>query len=131
MRREYMTAIKKKIARVQSSVSFFREHLWMYYKHPRWILRLEKERDYYLSIVRQYDDETFKDEIVRQLQTELRVRKESYDETEAMFYDEIEELRQRLAEVYAENASLWARIARLLAGGDADAVQTEAASADR
>ena len=125
-----MTAIKKKIARVQYSVSFFREQLWPYYRHPRWILRLEKERDYYRSIVETYTREALRDEFVEQLQTELSARKVAYDEAEEQFDEEIDDLRQELATVYAKNADLWARIAKLLAG-DTDAVQTEAASADR
>lgn len=123
MRREYMTAIKKKIARVQSCVSFFRVQLWPYYKHPRWILGLENERNYYRKIVETYDRETFKDEVVLQLQTELSARKVAYDEAEEQFDEEIEELRKRLAEAYAKNADLWARIARLMAGGDPHEVQ--------
>lgn len=125
-----MTAIKKKIARVQSSVSFFREQLWPYYKHPRWLLHIIKERDYYLKIVKQYNEETFKDEVVLQLQTELQLRKAAYDEAEEQLDEEIEELRQLLAEAYAEIAALWARIAKLLAGDTADAVQTKTTSAD-
>lgn len=126
-----MTAIKKKIARVQSRVSFFREHLWPYYKRPRWILRLEKERDYYRSIVENYSRETFKDEIVLQLQTELQLRKAAYDEAEEQFDEEIDDLRQELATVYAQNADLWARIARLTAGGDPHEVQPQETPADR
>lgn len=123
MRREYMTAIKKKIARVQSSIGFFRVQLWPYYKHPRWILGLERERDYFRSIVETYTRETMKDEFVEQLQTELSARKAAYDEAEEQFDEEIEELRQELATVYAKNADLWARIARLTAGGDPHEVQ--------
>jgi hypothetical protein len=123
MRREYMTAVKKKFAKVQSSVSFFRCWLWPYYKHPRWLLHIIKERDYYLKIVKQYNEETFKDEVVLQLQTELNARKAAYDEAEAQFDEEIEDLRQELATVYAKNADLWARIAQLLAGGDPHEVQ--------
>ncbi len=118
-----MSAIKKKFARVQSSVSFFREQLWPYYKHPRWILRLEKERDYYRNIVETYTREALRDEFVEQLQTELSARKVAYDEAEEQFDEEIEELRQLLAEAYAKNADLWARIARLTAGGDPHEVQ--------
>ena len=121
-----MTAIKKKFANVQ----FFLKEVWPYYKHPRWILRLERDRDYYRSIVENYTREALRDEIVEQLQTELNARKVAYDEAEAQFDEEIDELRQELATVYAQNADLWARIARLLAG-DTDAVHTEAASADR
>lgn len=126
-----MTAIKKKFAKVQSSVSFFREQLWPYYRHPRWILHLEKERDYYRSIVETYTREALRDEFVEQLQTELSARKVAYDEAEEQFDEEIEDLRQELATVYAKNADLWARIAKLLAGDTSDAVQTETASADR
>ena len=118
-----MTAVKEKFARVQSSVRFFREQLWPYYKHPRWILRLEKERDYYRSIVETYTREALRDEFVEQLQTELSARKAAYDEAEEQFDEEIEELRQELATVYAKNADLWARIARLTAGGDPHEVQ--------
>ena len=118
-----MTAIKKKIARLQSSIGFFREQLWPYYKHPRWILRLEKERDYYRSIVETYTREALRDEFVEQLQTELSARKVAYNEAEEQFDEEIEDLRQELATVYAKNADLWARIAQLLAGGDPHEVQ--------
>ena len=126
-----MSAIKKKIARVQSSIGFFRVQLWPYYKHPRWILGLEKERDYYRSIVETYTREALRDEFVEQLQTELSARKVAYDEAETQFDEEIEDLRQELATAYAKNAYLWAKIAKLLAGGDTDAVQSETASADR
>ena len=118
-----MTAIKKKIARVQSSIGFFRVQLWPYYKHPRWILGLERERDYYRNIVETYTREALRDEFVEQLQTELSARKAAYDEAEEQFDAEIEELRQELAEAYAKNAGLWARIARLTAGGDPHEVQ--------
>lgn len=114
-----MTAIKKKFANVQ----FFLKEVWPYYKHPRWILRLERDRDYYRKIVETYDRETFKDEVILQLQTELRARKVAYDEAEAQFDEEIEDLRLELATVYAKNADLWARIAQLLAGGDPHEVQ--------
>ena len=118
-----MTAIKKKIARVQSSIGFFRAQLWPYYRHPRWILGLENERNYYRKIVETYDRETFKDKVFLQLQTELSARKAAYDEAEEQFDEEIEDLRQELATVYAKNADLWARIAQLLAGGDPHEVQ--------
>ena len=121
-----MTAIKKKFANVQ----FFLKEVWPYYKHPRWILRLERDRDYYRSIVENYTREALRDEIVEQLQTELSARKAAYDEAEEQFDEEIEDLRQELATVYAKNADLWARIAKLLAGDTSDAVQTETASAD-
>ncbi len=126
-----MTAVKKKIADVHSRVSFFLKEVWPYYKHPHWILRLERDRNYYRSIVENYTREALRDEMVEQLQTELSARKMAYDEAEEQFDEEIEDLRQELAAVYAKNADLWARIATMLAGGDTHAVQTEAASADR
>ena len=133
-----MTALKKKFADVHSRASFFFKEVWPYYRHPRWILRLEKDRNYYRSIVENYTEKTFKDEVVQQLQTELHARKMAYDGAEEQFeeeindlLDEIDDLKQKLATVYAQNADLWAKIAQMMAGGDPNAVQTKAASADR
>lgn len=124
-----MTAVKVKIAEVQSSIRILRE-AWPFMTHPKWIVHLKRWCDSYQRQLKERTAEVMKDELVQQLRTELDLRKTAYDEAEAQYDEEITDLRHELAGVYAKNAELWATLARLRAGGDPNAVHPEATPAD-
>jgi len=110
-----MTAVKVKIAEVQSSIRILRE-AWPFMTHPKWIVHLKRWCDSYQKQLKERTAEVMKDELVQQLQTELDLRKAAYDEAEAQYDEESTELRHELAGVYAKNAELWATLAKLRAG---------------